>query len=123
MGTIHEWNINVHSAIVEAISRFELRRLGWRGFESLEWVKELKMQYPVIEAIATNTSSISGVLSPAVMQLFAEARADDRQTIRNYFIAKLALEKLSCDRSGAGAGMCDKYSAYLQIFELTASLV
>jgi hypothetical protein len=117
------WNTNVHAAIVEAITGFELRRLGWMGFENLEWVKELKAQYPAIEAIALNTSSILGARLPEVTQLFSFAASEDRPAIRSYFVAKLALEKLSCDRGGAGAGMCDKYSAFLQIFELTASLI
>lgn len=92
------------------------------GFENLEWVKKLKAQYPAIEAIATNTSSILGVRLPEVTQLFSQAAAEDRPAIRSYFVAKLALEKLSCDRGGAGAGICDKYSAYLQIFDFTAAL-
>ncbi len=123
MCAILEWNTNVHSAIVEAITGFELRKLGWMGFENLTWVRELKTRYPTIETIATNTSAILGVRLAEVTQLFSEAAAADRPVIRSYFVAKLALEKLSCDFSGAGAGMCDKYSAYMQIFDLTASLV
>ncbi len=115
MCAILEWNTNVHSAIVEAITGFELRKLGWMGFENLTWVKEVKTRYPAIENITTNTSAILGVRLAEVTQLFAEATTEDRPVIRSYFVAKLALEKLSCDFSGAGAGMCDKYSAYMQI--------
>ncbi len=123
MCSILTWNANVHTAIVEAITGFELRKLGWMGFENLQWVKELKAQYPAIETIATNTSAISGTLIPEVTQLFSLAQSSDRPAIRSYFVAKLALEKLSCDRGGAGAGMCDKYSAYMQIFDHTAALI
>lgn len=117
------WSQNPDTAIVEAINGFGLRSLGWKGFEELQWVKDLHARYPQINVIALNTSTILGTRIEEVSQLFAHADPDDRPAIRSYFVGKLALEKLSCNLSGAGAGMCDKYGAFLKIFDLTRALV
>ncbi len=123
MSSTLSWNADSNAAIVQAVQEFNLRKLGWRGFESLPWVLTLKGKYPQIETIAYYTSSILGARLDEVTALFTEAAGQDRAGIRSYFVAKLALEKLSCDASGAGAGMCDKFAAYLQIFELSKQMV
>ncbi len=117
------WSVNADTAIVEAINGFGLRSLGWKGFEELQWVSDLHARYPQINVIALSTSMILGTKLTDVSQLFAHAAPEDRPAIRSYFVGKLALEKLSCALSGAGAGMCDKYGAYLKIFDLTRDLV
>jgi len=117
------WSVNPDTAIVEAINGFGLRRLGWKGFEELRWVDDLLTRYPQIKTITLNTSMILGTKLAEVSQLFADAAPEDRPAIRSYFVGKLALEKLSCDLGGAGAGMCDKFGAFLKIFDLTRDLV
>lgn len=49
-------------------------------------------------------------------QVLELASAQEKQQIRAYFTAKLALEDLSCRTNGAGAGACDKKAAFLEIF-------
>lgn len=113
------WSAEPEGAVAEAIRMFNLKQIGWMGFDNIPWVRELKMQFPQVEEIALYCSSISGAKLKEVDVLFRGAEASARSALRAYFVAKLALEKLSCMRSGAGAGLCDKYSAYLQIFEQT----
>jgi len=123
MFPVFTWSANADTAIAEALEKLNLVSLGWKGFEDLEWVRALKEKYPVIDQIATNTSTISGIRLAEVKALLILADACDHSAIRSYFVAKMALEKLSCARNGAGAGMGDKLGAYLQIFETTTALV
>lgn len=105
-------------AIREATSRWSLSRVGWRGFEALPWVKSLKGQYPEIERIATTCSGPRGEHLAATRKLLADAEPADVPAIQSYFSGKLALEELSCQRNGAGAGACDKRAAYLAIYDV-----
>ena len=117
MCPILTWSTNADAAIVEATTGFQLRQLGWKGFEALPWVIQLHTKYPDMQDIAIYASSISGCRLNEVSMLLEKADVSDRPSIISYFVGKLALEKLSCTRGGAGAGMCDKFSAFLQIFE------
>lgn len=110
------WSRKADCAINQAIDRFELRRLGWRGFEELPWVLELFKRYPLAREIAWTCSSISGSKIDELQQVLSGAGKEDRQLLQSYFVGKLALEELSCRLSGAGAGACDKRAAFLQIF-------
>ncbi|MBX9948691.1 MAG: hypothetical protein K2Y39_05995 [Candidatus Obscuribacterales bacterium] len=123
MCPILDWSTHADGAIVEAINGFGLIKLGWKGFDELPWVAELHVKYPALQNIALHASSALDCKLQDVADLFAAATTEDRRAIRSYFVGKLALEKLSCNRSGAGAGMCDKFGAFLKIFELTMNLV
>jgi hypothetical protein len=117
-GPLAAWPERSDAAIATAIDRWSLNRVGWRGFDALPWVKSLKEKYPEVERIASTCSGAQGEHVAASRKLIAGAEADDRAAIRSYFVGKLALEELSCRLSGAGAGLCDKRSAFMRIFEV-----
>lgn len=104
--------------VAYAIERFELRRRGWQGFEALPWVEEIQRLYPAIRQLAASASMITREFYEPAHQLFEAARTDDRAVIGEYFLGKLALEQLSCNMFGAGAGACDRRAAYLAIWEI-----
>lgn len=109
------WSRQPDIAIRQALERFELRLLGWRGFESLDWVRALHERFPGLAPLATSCSSIHGIGLDRLAALLANASKEEGQLVQTYFICKLALEELSCRASGAGAGACDKRAAYLAI--------
>lgn len=110
-------SLSYESAVKSAIAQFELRRLGWRGFSALPWVNRLTTTYPIIAKIDAEASIIGGGFREPATTLMASAAAADREAICRYFLGKLALEQLSCDQHGAGAGACDRRAAYLEIWE------
>ncbi len=110
------WSRNPERAIEEAIQRYKLFALGWRGFDALDWVSQLLKTYPLVKEIASKSSSISGLMLEELDALLTSASKQDRPLIHDYFVGKLALEELSCRANGAGAGACDKRAAFRQIF-------
>lgn len=115
-GTPQEWQGSPDAVISRAINRYRLPQVGWRGFEALPWVKELHERNPRIEGLASTCSSHDEARYTRDLEsLMAKSDPQDGPAILAYFCGKLALEELSCRRSGAGAGMCDKRSAYMKI--------
>jgi hypothetical protein len=115
------WPGNYDVCVRSAISRWNLRQSGWRGFEAQPWVRQLKKQYPDIEPLASSASGPTGPHLEAARHLFESAPKADRQSIQSYFVGKMALEELSCQLSGPMAGLCDKRSAYVAIWDLSKS--
>lgn len=115
--TMH-WPDKAEAAIHVAIGKWNLSRVGWRGFEAQPWVVSLKEKYPEVERIARTCSGPQGEHIAASRKLIQHADAEDVAGIKSYFAGKLALEELSCQRNGAGAGLCDKRSAFLRIFDV-----
>ena len=111
------------AAAEQAISRFNLRRLGWMGFDQLSWVTALKSEKPEAFALASSCSAHRPEYEQRARDLFATSTPDQRQALQNYFVGKLGLEELSCRMSGAGAGMCDKRTAYMKIVEISQEFV
>lgn len=120
---VEPWSPNPEQAVEQAIRRFALMRLGWQGFDALDWVAELYNKYPVMREIVYGSSIIHGVRLEELLSLLGAAKSEDLPFIKSYFIGKLALEELSCRRNGAGAGSCDKKAALMQIFQKLNSLV
>jgi len=117
-GPLAKWSDNHERAIDEAISRWNLQRVGWMGFESLPWVHALKEKYPDVDTIAHTCTIHDNKFKKQVPALLDEIEPQDFNAVRSYFVGKLALEELSCRLSGAGAGLCDKRAAYIQIFDI-----
>jgi hypothetical protein len=101
-----------------AISRWGLKQKGWMGFDALPWVAKVREDYPEAIALAQRCSVHRPEFREQAQGLFQETPTTDRPALRDYFAGKLGLEILSCRRSGAGAGMCDKRSAYMEIYEI-----
>jgi len=112
------WSPVSDRAIGQAISRWELDKVGWRGFESLPWVTALHKKYPAVPRIASTCSSHDNRYRDEVTELLGDIEPADFGDVKSYFVGKLALEELSCRLSGAGGGMCDKRAAYLVIFDM-----
>jgi hypothetical protein len=102
----------------QAITAFGLQQKGWMGFDKTPWVAELRQDYPQAFSLATTCSITRPEFREQAQALFEEAPAQDRPRLRDYFAGKLGLEELSCRRSGAGAGMCDKRSAFQEIYAM-----
>jgi len=98
---------------------YELRKLGWRGFDQLDWVDGMKRKYPEMQTIASNASAYTKFDHETPLHaLLDRAAPADVPFIQEYFRGKLGLEELSCQLSGAGAGLCDKRAAFTQIVDL-----
>ena len=106
----------------QAISKWDLQHLGWRGFQQLDWVEDITNKYPEAVNIAHTCSSHTPGYLDQVNDLFEGMPKADQKEVHKYFIGKLGLEELSCRNSGAAGGLCDKKGAYLQICQLTKEL-
>jgi hypothetical protein len=109
-------------AVRAAVAEFDLYNLGWQRFHALDWVRELDERYQIID-LSYAVSSYLGFRLDEARRLFEQADVDDRQGILNFFAGKQALEELSCRRSGAGAGACDKRCGYSEIVRLYEQLL
>lgn len=117
-GASEAWSPVADRAITQAITKWNLDKVGWRGFESLPWVQALSQRYPDMEQIGHTCSTHDGKYKDEVRDLVGAIDRKDFADVRSYFVGKLALEELSCRMSGAGAGLCDKRGAFLDIFEM-----
>lgn len=106
----------------KAIEKWDLKHLGWRGFEKLDWVSDITNKYPEASNIAHTCSSMRPGYLDQVNDLFEGMPKADRKMVHNFFIGKLALEELSCRLNGPAAGQCDKKGAFIQICQLTKGL-
>lgn len=88
------------------------------GFDKIPWVAQLREDYPQAVELAQSCSITRPEFRERAQTLFHEAASHDRPRLRDYFAGKLGLEELSCRRSGAGAGMCDKRSAFQEIYTI-----
>jgi len=102
----------------QAISEFGLRQKGWRGFDELPWVKEVKERFPAAVSLAQSCSAHRPEYRQQAVDLFEATPQSDRALLRDYFAGKLGLEELSCQLSGSGAGSCDKRAAYMEIYAI-----
>lgn len=110
-------------AEMQAMTReHNLRQVGWRGFDQVDWVQDITSRYPRAVEIGHECSSHRPGYLDDVKELFSEALPEHKKDLHRYFIGKLALEELSCQMSGAAAGACDKRAAYLDICRLTRTL-
>lgn len=120
IGSIHtstgaQASQSLHADMNQAIYGMNLRKLGWRGFEALDWVKEITGKYPDAPEIAHTCSSHRPGYMDQVKELFAGAEPADRKPLHRFFLGKLGLEELSCQMNGAAAAACDKRAAFLEI--------
>ncbi|MBQ7568564.1 hypothetical protein IJT17_07150 [bacterium] len=107
----------------KCISKWDLKSLGWRGFQQLDWVSNITNKYPDAEHIAHTCSSHTPGYLDQVQELMDSASSvEDKKEIHKYFMGKLGLEELSCRNSGAAGGLCDKKRAFLEICRLTTEL-
>jgi hypothetical protein len=117
---VERWGSDPSRVISLAQMRFNLRRLGWRGFEALPWVRDILARYPAAaELAATCSSHRQADYEKKAHRLFAEVAPQDFDALHSYFVGKLALEDLSCQLNGAAAAACDKRAAYLGIWEIS----
>ena len=124
-GTPTPVNYSADSVMKEAnnaINKYDLKHLGWRGFEQLDWVTEITNKHPEAVHIAHTCSSHTPGYLDQVQDLMEGVSKPDQKEIHKYFVGKLALEELSCRMSGAAGGLCDKKGAYLQICQLTKTI-
>lgn len=112
------WDKRPEKAAIDAISRFGLATKGWKGFDEMPWVQQLRKDIPEAFALASTCSSHKPEYLDQTHDLFANAQPQDRGRLQDYFAGKLGLEELSCRRSGAGAGLCDKRAAFYRIHEI-----
>ncbi len=107
----------------KAITDWNLTKLGWRGFQALDWVSDITNKYPEAVNIAHTCSSFRPGYLDQVQDLFDGIKSpSDKKELHKYFVGKLGLEELSCRNSGAAGGLCDKKRAYLEICRLTHTL-
>ena len=107
------------AATNQAISRMELTK-GWQNFMQQPWVKELGERYPSAIDLSHTCSAHRPEYKQQAEDLLYSAPIQDRQQLRNFFLGKLGLEELSCRRSGAGAGACDKRAAFMEIYRIAS---
>lgn len=109
----------IEDVVREAITAFQLRKYGWRGFEYHPAVLALKARVPELAWLAINASVHNAVpwLAEATAML-CRAHLNQRQELRSYFAGRLALEQLSSWLWGPGAGPCDKLSAFIELYLL-----
>ena len=106
------------------IDKWDLKHLGWRGFEKLDWVTDITNKYPECEHIAHTCSCFNpGYLDDVQDLMDGAASKEDKKGIHNYFMGKLGLEELSCRMNGAGSGNCDKRTAFFEICRMTHEMV
>jgi hypothetical protein len=107
------------AATNQAISRMELTK-GWQNFMQQPWVKDLGERYPSAIELSHTCSAHRPEYKQQAEDLLYSAPIQDRQQLRNFFLGKLGLEELSCRRSGAGAGACDKRAAFMEIYRIAS---
>jgi hypothetical protein len=113
------WSGKPDVAISDAIHRYGLSRVGWRGFHKLPWVKATVEKYPLAAEIASSASSHKpDDYRKSLGKLLRDVEPEDFAAVQSWFVGKLALEELSCRMNGSGAGACDKRAAYMDIFEM-----
>jgi hypothetical protein len=112
------WPQKPEAAANQAISLWGLKQKGWMGFDKIPWVAKVKEEYPEAISLAQTCSIHRPEFRESAASLLEAAPASDRPLLRDYFAGKLGLEELSCRRSGAGAGMCDKRSAFQEIYQM-----
>ena len=112
------WPQQAEAGANRAIAKWGLLQKGWMGFDQSPWVAQLKEDYPQALRLAQTCSIHRPEFREQASELFQTAPAEDRPRLRDYFAGKLGLEELSCRRSGAGAGMCDKRSAFQEIYQI-----
>lgn len=112
------WPASPEQAATRAISDMGLRQKGWRGFDQLPWVKDVAERYPQAIELAHTCSSHRPEYKDQATDLFYSTPQEDRALLRDYFAGKLGLEELSCQRSGAAAGLCDKRAAFREIYKI-----
>ena len=106
-----------------AINNWNLKNLGWRGFEKLDWVENITNKYPEASNIAHTCSAHTPGYVDQVVDLFSTVSdKQDRKDLHNFFVGKLGLEELSCRNSGAAGGLCDKKRAFIDICQVTPGL-
>jgi hypothetical protein len=107
------------AATNQAIGRMELTK-GWQNFMQQPWVKDLGERYPSAIELSHTCSAHRPEYKQQAEDLLYSAPIQDRQQLRNFFLGKLGLEELSCRRSGAGAGACDKRAAFMEIYRIAS---
>lgn len=112
------WSTHSDRAIEQAIRRWNLQQVGWRGFEGQPWVRDLQRKYPDVAQLAQTCSSHDPKFRDDLVDLLGKIDDEDFPAVRDFFVGKLALEDLSCRLSGAAGGLCDKKGAYLQMFDM-----
>ncbi len=117
------WPAQPEAGANQAIAQWGLLQKGWMGFDQIPWVAELRKDYPEAISLAQTCSITRPEFREQVTELFQQAPAEDRPRLRDYFAGKLGLEELSCRRNGAGAGMCDKRSAFQEIYQIANQAV
>lgn len=118
LASSRSWPEAPDRAANQAIAEFGLRQKGWRGFDELPWVKEVKQRFPSAISLAQSCSAHRPEYRQQAVELFDACAPSDRPLLRDYFAGKLGLEELSCQLSGAGAGSCDKRAAYMEIYRI-----
>lgn len=112
------WSDNPEVAARQAIGDFGLRQKGWMGFDKLAWVQDVKERFPAAIQLAQTCSSHRPEYLGQAEDLLYSTPMEDRPLLRDYFVGKLGLEELSCQMNGAGAGLCDKRTAFREIFKI-----
>ncbi|MBT9585740.1 hypothetical protein IV102_20535 [bacterium] len=118
--TPRSWPERPEQGAQQAISEFGLRQKGWMGFDKVAWVQDVRERYPAAIQLAQSCSASRPEYKEQAEHLFYSTPAEDRPLLRDYFAGKLGLEELSCQLSGAGAGMCDKRTAFMEIYSIAS---
>lgn len=113
-----DWGKEVEPTKRRAMELYNLRKLGWKGFDELDWVAALLKKHISIRVILVATLSFAQASFDALQELADDMSDEDRHRMRDYIVGKLALEELSCMANGAGAGACQTRTALTRCVEI-----
>jgi hypothetical protein len=111
-----DWGRDAEAAKVKAISFYDLRKLGWKGFNKLDWAEFLLEKYPSVPLILLSCNIGKPASFAALEEVADEMSPDDRHMLRDYIIGKLGLEELNCK---TGSRCADRRSALHRCAEIS----
>ncbi len=112
------WANNTEGTKRQAVAIYDLRRIGWEGFNKLDWAAALLAKYDSIPVILIATFGNTAASFDALQALAATMSPEDRNRLRDYIIGRLALEDLSARRNGAGCGASESLQALTRCAEM-----
>ena len=114
-----DWGPDPDVAKTRAIAFYHLNELGWKGFDELDWTAFLLKKHPSVPVILLACNIGKPTSFTALTDVADDMSEDDRHLLRDYIIGKLALEEISCHKTGPGSGCSDRRSALHRCAEIS----